>query len=278
MATAMLRDRSTLGWAFISFSLAVVMLPATDASARTRDDVRALQQEVETLKQGQAQLQKDLEELRKQVQQGARGAPAQPAFKPADLTIGASPVLGSADAPVTLFEFSDYQCPFCARHATNTMPELVKQYVDAGKLRIVMRELPIESLHARAFAAATAASCAGAQGKYWQMHDLLFANQRAMADENLQAHADALGLDATAYAACVAATQTSDAIRASQKEGSALGISGTPSFVAGLTDPGDPNKVHVTQFIRGAQPLTAFQNVIDGLLKEAEAARGGAGD
>jgi protein-disulfide isomerase len=239
------------------------------ANASSKVDINALQQEVETLKQGQADLAKELAEVKKLVQQGAKAAPAQPAFKPADLLVGTSATLGNNSAPVTLFEFSDYQCPFCKRHATQVMPELVKQYVESGKLRIVHREFPLDGLHPRATAASQAALCAGAQGKYHEMHDLLFSDQRAVADDNLQAYANSLNLDADAYANCITDEATAQTIKDSLNEGQSLGISGTPSFVIGLTDGTDFNKVHVTKYIRGAQPLTAFQGAIEELLKEA---------
>ena len=123
-------------------------------------------------------MKKDLAEIKKLLLQRPAAAPGQPAFQPTDLVVGKSPVLGEASAPVTLVEFSDYQCPFCKRNATTVLPELVKQYVDSGKVRVVMREMPIESIHQFALGAANAALCAHEQGEYWKMHDLLFANRK----------------------------------------------------------------------------------------------------
>ena len=93
--------------------------------------------------------------------------------------------------------------PFCSRHATQALPQIVEEYVDSGKLRIVMREYPIEAIHPRAFAASKAAMCAGAQGKYWEMHDKIFANQRSLSDEDFTSHANLLELDTTAYDTCL---------------------------------------------------------------------------
>ena len=183
--------------------------------------------------------------------------------------VGGSAYLGSADAPVTIFEYSDYQCPFCSRHATTVLPQMVKEYVDSGKLRIVMREYPIEAIHPRAFAASQAALCAGAQGKYWEMHDKIFANQRSLSDEDFASHAELLELDAAAYDTCMSGEGVSKQIQAEIQEAYSLGVSGTPSFVVGLTGAEDPDTVHVTAYIRGAQPFARFQGVIDDLLEEA---------
>ena len=141
-------------------------------------------------------------------------------------------------------------------------------------VKIVMREYPIESIHSRAMDASQAALCAGDQGKYWEMHDLMFGNQQQLAVENLKQHALSLGLDAGTFDACLDANKHTAQIQADLAEGQKLGVSGTPSFVVGLTDPDDPGKVTVTKFIRGAKSFPAFQQAIDELLASAE--KGGA--
>jgi protein-disulfide isomerase len=239
--------------------------------AATSGELEDLRDDMRALRHGQEEIKKDLAEIKKLLQERPAAAPGQPAFKPADIVVGKSAVLGEASAPVTLVEFSDYQCPFCKRNATTVLPELVKQYVDTGKVRIVMREMPIESIHQFALGAANAALCAREQGKYWEMHDLLFANQQKLQPEDLKGYAVTLGLDAAAFDSCLDESRFADEIKADQAEGQKLGISGTPSFVAGLTDKKDANKVHVTEFIRGAQPLANFQQTLDKLLKSAEA-------
>ncbi len=244
---------------------------AMPAIAGTKSDVKKLQAEVASLKEGQQQIHDDMAEIKKLLQQGARApapAAAATAFEPTDLEVGASPVIGSADAAVTMFAYSDYQCPFCSRHATQVLPRLVKEYVDSGQLRIVMREYPIEAIHPRAFAASQAAMCAGAQDKYWEMHDLIFANQRSLAAEDLSAHAVALELDAAAYENCLEDEAVSKQIESEINEAYEMGISGTPSFAAGRTNPENPEVVHVTEYIRGAQPFARFQGVVEGLLEE----------
>lgn len=246
-------------------------LIAGPALAKTSDDLKALQQEVQTLQQGQEKMQKDLDEIKKLLQNPAptRAAPKKPAFAPTDIQLGEVPYRGEYNAPVTLIEFSDYQCPYCKRHANAVMPPLIKTYVDTGKVRFVMREYPIENLHRRAIPTSEAALCAGDQGQYWGMHDALFTDQKANTDEDFQQMAASLGLDVAAFSECMNSDQFMEQIKADMAEGQKLGISGTPSFVLGLTDPEDPSKVHLTRFIRGAQSLQAFSGAIDELIKTA---------
>ena len=252
-------------------------LIAGPALARTSDELKALKQEVQTLQQGQEKMQKDLEEIKKLLQQAPRAAPAaapaRPAFKPTDIQLSEVPYRGEYDAPVTLIEFSDYQCPYCKRHANAVMPPLIESYVDTGKVRFVMREYPIENLHRRAIPASEAALCAGDQGNYWGMHDALFTDQKANTDEQFQQMAASLDLDPAAFSECMESDKFMDQIRADMVEGQKLGISGTPSFVVGLTDPEDPSKVHLTKFIRGAQSLASFSAAMDELLKTAQSAK-----
>lgn len=258
----------------LSITLAGMSFAGPVSAARTADEIEALKEEVAGLREGQEKMQKDLDEIKKLLQQGSRpaAAPSAKPFEPRTITLGAVASRGSQDAPVTLIEYSDYDCPFCKRHAETVMPALIQQYIDTGKLRFVMREYPIDRLHPRAAAASEAVLCAGDQGKYWDMHDAMFADQKANADEDFQRMAGALGLDVDAFKACMDGDKFVAQIRAHIVEGQSLGVSGTPSFVAGLTDPADSNKVNLTKFIRGAQPLQAFQSAIDELLKTAEMA------
>lgn len=247
----------------------LITLSTSNALAKSSTD--ELKEEIQALKQGQEQIQKDLDEIKKMLEKGARAAPGQQAFKPTDmkLTDGVA-TNGESTAPVTLVEFSDYHCPYCKRHATTVMPELQKNYIDTGKLRFVMREFPIPNLHPRAEAAAVAVLCAGDQGNYWGMHDALFNDQNAKTDEDFKAMASSIGLDAAAFHSCLTSKKFDAQIKADQAEGRKLGISGTPSFVLGTTDPDDPSIVHLSKFIRGAQPYASFAAAIDELLESAE--------
>ena len=171
-------------------------------AASTKADLAELKGEVKDIKEGQVAIQKDLADIKKLLEQGARAAPSKPAFKPTEVSIGNAPFLGEADAIVTLVEFSDYQCPFCSRHYKQVMPDLVKNFVDTGKLKYVMFEFPL-AMHANAKGASQAALCAGDQSKYWEMHNKMFDNQRKLTVENLKAYGAELGLDSTAFDTCM---------------------------------------------------------------------------
>src|SRR3989475_12275816 len=114
---------------------------------------------------------------------------------PVRTSVADAPMLGRADAPVTLVEFSDYQCPFCQRFFATTLSAIKKQYVDTGKVRYVFRDFPLDQLHPQARKAAEAAHCARELGKYWEMHDVLFQNQKALALSQLAEHARTVGVD-----------------------------------------------------------------------------------
>jgi protein-disulfide isomerase len=128
-------------------------------------ELEALKQDLETVKQDLADIKKALSEMRQLlVQRPAPPSQAAPAIS--KVSVGDGPILGKPDAPVTVVEFSDYQCPFCQRFFTNTLPELKKDYIDTGKVRYVFRDFPLDAIHPQARKAAEAAHCAGEQGKY----------------------------------------------------------------------------------------------------------------
>ncbi len=135
-------------------------------------------------------------------------------------------------------------------------------------MRYALLDLPLESIHPLAFKAALAADCAGDQGKYWEMHDRLFENQRAL--EPWSGHAAALGLDVAAFDACLESEKYAAATRRDMAEARKAGATGTPSFVLGVTDAADPSKVRGLVFIRGAQPFAAFKARIDEALAGLE--------
>jgi protein-disulfide isomerase len=196
-----------------------------------------------------------------------RGRAAAPPeeFKSIVLGIGDGPFKGAPDARVTLVEFTDYQCPFCARHQKETVPQLLEKYVKTGKLKYVVRDFPLEAIHPAAVKAAEAPHCAGDGGKYWEMHELLFANPRAMAPADLVAHAQALGLDANAFQACMEGGKYTPRVNQARAEGARAGVRGTPSFFLGITEP-NSDKITAVAAIRGARPFAKFQEEIETLL------------
>jgi protein-disulfide isomerase len=146
---------------------------------------------------------------------------------------------------------------------------LEQEYVKTGKVKYVVRDFPLASMHNNAFKAAEAAHCAGAQGKYWEMHTRLFANQRALGLGDLPSHAQALRLDMPGFQQCLASGRYTEAIRQGMADGQQAGVTGTPTFFLGVTEPHD-SQVKVLRVITGAQPYAAFQAAINSLLSEQQ--------
>lgn len=245
----------------LSLSLAL-MTPAL--FSQSAEDMKALRKEVEAIKEGQKAIQSDLEAIKKLLTQ-----PAQQGFKEAVISVEGSPFKGEKNAKVTLVEFSDYQCPFCARHVQQTVPQLMKEYVSTGKLKYVFRDYPIESIHPQAFKAAEAARCGGEQGKFWEMHDILFDNQKQLQRADLDAHAQKVGLDAAKFKDCLDSGRQANRVRLDFADGGKAGARGTPGFFLGLTQPNEPT-VKAVKFINGAQPYAQFKEAIDALLAQAK--------
>ena len=192
----------------------------------------------------------------------APGAPAavRPAAPAGDdavfkVPLADSPTRGSANALVTIVEFSDYQCPFCSR-AHATVQQLEKDYGD--KIRVVMKQNPLP-FHPNAKPAALAAMAAGEQGKYWEMHDKLFANQQSLDDATYASHAAAIGLNVEKWKADLASSKFQDIIQRDQTLAQQLGASGTPAFF-----------INGKKLV-GAQPIDRFKAVIDAELQKAQA-------
>ena len=166
---------------------------------------------------------------------------------------------------MTLVEFSDYQCPFCQRFFATTLSALKKHYVDTGKVRYVFRDFPLDQMHPQARKAAEAAHCAGEQGKYWEMHEVLFQNQRALAPPQLAEHARTVGVDGSKFDECLSSGRHAARVERGLADGAAVGVQGTPTFLVGKTKAGD--FVEGTP-IRGAQTLEMFRRIIDQTLAE----------
>ncbi len=162
--------------------------------------------------------------------------------------------LGKKDAPITVVEFTDYQCTFCQRFHLVTFPEIRKRYIDTGKVRFLSRDFPLD-FHVDAFHAAEAARCAGEQDQFWKMRDILVANPGRLSENDILMHGESLGLKMEPFRACLTSGKYREAIQKDIAEATALNISGTPSFVVGRTT---PDGVEGTVLV-GAQPLEAFE-------------------
>ncbi|MFH1916490.1 MAG: DsbA family protein [Nanoarchaeota archaeon] len=162
-------------------------------------------------------------------------------------------ILGNKDAPVTLVEFSDYQCPFCGRFHEQAFPQIKSEYIDTGKVRFVFRDFPL-SFHENAQKSAEAAECAGEQEKYWAYNEVLFKNQDKLSVSDLKGYAKELGLDETAFNSCLDSGKMASEVAKDMNDGAGYGVKGTPAvFVNG-------------KLISGAQPFSAFKQAIDAAL------------
>jgi len=195
----------------------------------------------------------------------ARSAPAKVADSPLPVdpvSLDGAPIVGSRGAKIGMIIYSDFQCPFCARFAIDTLPALQEQYVKTGQVLVAFREYPLP-IHPFAQKAAEAALCANRQGKFWEFHDALFANQQALDPASLGARAVRLGLDSRQFSSCLAGEMAA-LVQADKRNGDPLGVAGTPTFLLGpvLAD----GRVKVSQRFSGAKPLAEFQEILDKLV------------
>jgi protein-disulfide isomerase len=162
------------------------------------------------------------------------------------VSVDDDPYKGPEDAPITIVQFAEFQCQFCGR-AKETIDKLLENY--PTQIRMVFRDFPL-GFHDRAVPAAVAANCAGSQGKYFEMYDLLMTNQRALSDIDLRGHARTIGLDIDAWIACRANPEQTQEVMKDMADGAAVGVTGTPAFfVNGI-------------MVSGAQPYSAFEEII----------------
>jgi protein-disulfide isomerase len=200
-------------------------------------------------------------------QQAQGGAPSQAAARsrpevaaapkeptaPVEIDVEGAPTRGPRDAPVTVVAFSDFQCPYCAR-VVPTLEKLRELYGD--RVRVVFKHYPLP-IHPDSIVAHRAAEAASAQGKFWQMHDRLFADPRNVGETTLRGYAKELGLDVAAFETAMASEKVEHRIQADLSEGNRVGVRGTPTFFV--------NGV----LLSGAQPLAAFQSQVDEALAAA---------
>lgn len=171
-----------------------------------------------------------------------------------DVSIDDDPMRGNKDAPVTIIEFTDYQCPFCGR-ARPTVKKIIETYGD--KVHYVLRDFPL-SFHPYAQKAAEAAQCAGDQNKYWEYSDILWANARALDIPNLKKYAKEVGLDQAKFDQCLDSGKNAEEVKKDIADGSKAGVTGTPSFFIN------------GQMLTGARPFEQFKEVIDMEIRTAK--------
>src|SRR3972149_3885781 len=195
----------------------------------------------------------------------APGPGAAPDSAAASVSIAGNLIMGKKDAPVTMIEFSDYQCPFCRRFFETTLPTLKAEYVETGKVRYVFRDFPLDQIHPHARKAAEAAHCAGDQGKYWEIHARLFQNPKARRVGRLKTNARSLLLNGATFDARLDRSKYAAEVQKDFDDGMAVGVRGTPSFFVGKTRSDDTIQ---GVFLSGALPTPIFRQAIDNALRE----------
>jgi len=172
--------------------------------------------------------------------------------------------LGSAAAPIALVVYTDFECPFCAAFNRDEFPTIRKQYVDSGKLRFSVKLMPVIETHPFAETAATAAECAGRQGKFFEMHDALFLNDGPLGDDAVRTVASQVGLNGSMLAACMADGTRPFQVIEDSNEGRRFEFSGTPSFVIGPVD--SKGMMTVSEHWSGNRRASDIAGMIDELL------------
>lgn len=207
----------------------------------------------------QAEIQKGIDEYVKK--QKAEAPSAKPAKKPEIVAGNHSdddPFMGDKNAPVTLIEWSDYECPFCKRFFDNTLHKIKTKYIDTGKVKFVYRDFPL-SFHANAMPAAIAAECAREQGgdeTYFKYHDMIFEKQSLLNTSNFKKFADNLGLNTDKFNECFDGRKYKDEVDKDFRDGQSVGVTGTPGFLLN------------GRLISGAQPYSVFEAAIEAELQQ----------
>ena len=170
---------------------------------------------------------------------------------PIEVSVDDDPVKGEENAPITIVEFSDFQCPFCERFFKETLPQIEKEYIETGKVKLVYRDFPLREIHSDAQKAAEAAECADEQGKFWEYHNMLFENQEALKIADLKEYAVTLKLDTQEFNNCLDKSEKAEEVNADIQEGESYGVTGTPAFfINGI-------------LVSGARPFEDFQAIIE---------------
>jgi protein-disulfide isomerase len=233
----------------------VLLLPlaAQNAKKDAKKDAGITSQQADQILDELRQIRELLE------RQAEKNAPAGPAR--AKLDLQGFQMLGAKDAPLTLVEFTDYQCPYCQRFHVTVFNDLKKNYIDTGKVRFYSRDLPLDSLHPNAMRAAQASRCAADQGQYWKLRDIMGANPDKLDMDSLLADATSLKMDVGKFKGCLDLGTYKEAVQTDVLEAMKIGAEATPTFVLGKsTAQGVDGELLV-----GAQPYAEFVKAISKL-------------
>lgn len=236
-------------------ALAVALPGGAGAQGISSDDAKEILKEL-----------REIRRLLERMQAPPAGAPRAAAPQPdarVKVAVGGAFVLGRPDAPLTMVEFTDYECPFCRQFHVSTFEALKKNYIDTGKMRYISRDFPLD-FHRNAMQAALAARCAGEHGQFWQLRHVLLVNANALSPDAIRKFARDLGLDEPAFRACLDGDRYRKDVEKDLADGRAAGVSGTPTFVVGQTTADGVDGVRLV----GAQPYAVFDAKIRELLAD----------
>jgi protein-disulfide isomerase len=238
-----------------------------DHAADARSD-SITREQADTIVAELKQIRQLLEKQQAQMLRAASPAPTAPAVPDtAQMTVGHDwHSIGRADAPVTLVEFGDFQCPYCRKFHRAAYAQLKKNYIDTGIVRFVSRDMPLD-FHPFAFKAAEAARCAGDQQKYWELRDALFSSADPPNDDVISKSVEVLSLDKDAFQSCLTSEKYKAAVQKDASDATVLQIDGTPTFVLAKSSNDKLDGIRIV----GAQPYVAFQAAIESLLKTESA-------
>lgn len=240
----------------IAILLATALLLAWAGPARVRADEPITREQADTLIKEIRELRRAIDALRAPRRAGP------PPDEKVRVDVAGLPALGRADAPLTLVEFTDLQCPYCRAFHVGTFEQLRRQFIDTGKLRFVSRDFPLD-FHPNARPAALAVRCAGEQGKFWEMRHGVTLEAAALSRDVYDRLARELGLDTARFDACITADRYRADIERDVAAGQSAGVTGTPTFVLGATGSGTSVE---GQRIVGALPFPVFEARIKALL------------
>jgi len=260
------------------FATAIVMLfslivsgPSLFAQDNKKTDAQqatpSIQQQIDQLKEGQERMLREIAEIKRLVSEKPSRVdmPAKPAASnPVPVNVHGEPFRGDGRARFAIMEYSDFECSFCAKYVREIYPRIDKDYIHSGKIKYFFRDLPGPG-DTNALLKARAARCAGEQGKFWEMHDRLFATQTEPVGQNLASHAETLGLDAEKFSACLASGRYSDNIGMSVAGARRIGVFGTPAFLIGTVSE-DGDFMRVTKILVGGESFETLKSSLDELL------------
>jgi len=247
------------------FLVTMVLCWAQFGGAETSQEIMAIQEEITTLKESQSAIQKDIRAIKSLLDTNL--AQPEQEFEEAVIRIKGAPFKGDENAKIVILVFSDFRCSWCRGFVLETLPQIESKYIKTGKVKYVFFDYPLDSSSREI---AENAKCAGEQAKFWEMHDRLFANQRALAPSDLIDHAEAIGLDMPRFRECIERHKYSARIANELGQGRQLVVNGVPTFFLGFAEVED--KVRVVKMLFGFKGgrYEAFKDAIEELLSSQE--------